>query len=204
MIICFSATARLQREKHSAPGARFRPAASAGFHPADGLIEAVACRGGAAEPMVAHGQEEQIECIGIARTALEARFERDDGFLGLAVAVEGDAERVVVHVLVRRERDRLAGEQHGLGGVAQLGRANDQQPGELIARRRGLRVQAQGAAQRRDCPVRLLPRLRDRFANQALSLDLARRRGGCSYLDDARVGGRPAHIQADPSPVPLT
>ncbi len=55
-----------------------------------------------------HGQEEQVEGVGLALAGRETLLQRGDGLGILARAVLGDAQRVQVDGRIGRRRDRLA------------------------------------------------------------------------------------------------
>ena len=100
--------------------------------PAEGAVEVGPCPVDLAQLVAGHGQEEQVEGVGLALAGGEAFFQGGDRLGILARTVLGNAQRVEVDGRAGRQRDRLPGQDQRLLGIAQGGRAGGQPPGQVV------------------------------------------------------------------------
>ena len=100
--------------------------------PAEGAVEVSPCPVNLAQRVAGHGQEEEVETIGLTLAGGEAFFQGGDRLGILARTVLGNAQRVEVDGCAGRQRDRLLGQDQRLLGIAQGSRAGGQPPGPVV------------------------------------------------------------------------
>ena len=102
--------------------------------PPHGAVEVGARPGDLAELATGHGQEEQVEGVGLAFAGREALLQGGDGLGVLAGAVLGDAQRVEVDRLVGRQPHGSRARSRARAG-SRVARDGRQRPGQVVAER---------------------------------------------------------------------
>ena len=99
-----------------------------------GAVEIGAGLGEVSQPMVGHGQEEEVEGIDLAAVGCQASLQnRDRLVVPASRAVEGDPERVEVDGFAGFQVHRPTAERHRTFEVSRRHRAVGQPPGQIVA-----------------------------------------------------------------------